>query len=369
MMWELLIPVALWLQVVKCGVWVNNNGFLVYWTTNQGLVSVPDDIPYDIDIVRLFQNSLSNIDSFPFRPNLTELDLYENELEEFPNLTNLSESLEDLDLSKNKIAYVDPERLGGLASLRILNLMYNRLQSMPDILPTGETSLVQLSLGFNSLYEFPLLPNLGRKLITVGVNKNYIKRIGKEHMMALPNLTHLTADHNHVESMPDLSPVGSTVVSVSLYNCRIRQVSAEDLRPLENLIQLNVGANFLEEIPDFRQSPSKATLQNLFLNPNRISHIHLERLYGMPSFNYLFLSGNPFHTLPNWCRLTKLPIYVDFMTNALTCDRRLRWTMRAKSAGMFLWQEHLLYPCDTPETLQGVLWSGIQEGDLGDTGK
>ena len=161
--------------------------------------------------------------------------------------------------------------------------------------------------------------------------------------------------------------IGSTVRMVSLRHCGIKQITDGDLQPLQVMTNLNVEGNLLEEVPDFRSSPAKTSMQQLYLSDNRIVRINLDRLSGM-LLNYIKIISNELETMPNWCRVNKLPLFVDILGNGLTCDRRLRWTMRAMSAGLQLVSPELLSPCVTPAFLADHLWGEILESDLGDTG-
>ena len=362
------LQVALWTLVLMAGA-CRGVVVVTFSAVDQGLEAIPDGIPQDVQTLRLYRNSFSEIDSFPFYPNLTRLLLYENQLEEFPNVVNLSLTLEELDVKKNKISYVDPDILGSLSVLKTLFLEYNKLHYLPDIPEPRLSSLEVLKLDFNSFYELPLLPRLGQSILTFSIGGNFIREIGKDQIAAMPNLINFAADSNPLESLRNLGLVGSTLMTLSLFGCRIRQINGQDLRPFEKLTYVALYLNQLEQVPDFRQSPSKATVQTLFLNNNRIRRVHLDRLSGMTQLLYLFLGDNELDILPNWCRLERLPLFAAVTGNDLTCDRRLRWTKKAKSAGMTLWLEHQFYPCASPVPLAGMLFSSIPESDLGETGK
>ena len=359
----------LWAQVVIGGLRDATGAPVYYASDGQGLESIPDDIPHDIETISLRKNSFSQVAAFPLFPKLTKLLLAENKLEEFPNLVNVSLTLEELDLEKNRIGYVDPDMIAGLAVLKILDLKHNHLQYFSDISDLKTSSLEQLSLDFNFLREFPILPRMGQNILGLTIAANYIERISEAHMAALPKLITFTADNNPLQSMPGLKPVGSTLEILTLQNCGLRQISTEDLAPMQTLIFVNLVGNYLEEVPDFRQSPSKTTLLSIYLSQNRISRIDLDRLSGMPALYSVVAPSNRLQAQPNWCRLTKLPTFTDVLGSDVSCDRRLRWTIRAKSSGMGILQENIYRPCKTPDSLAGQLFSGISESDLGDTGR
>ncbi len=359
----------LWAQVVIGGLRDATGAPVYYASDGQGLESIPDDIPHDIETISLRRNSFFQVDVFPLFPKLTKLLLAENQLEEFPNLVNVSLTLEELDLGKNRIGYVNPDMLAHLAVLKILDLKHNHLQYFSDISDLQTSSLEQLKLDFSFLHDFPFLPRMGQNILSLTIAGNYIGQINEAHMAVLPKLITFTADNNPLQSMPGLNPVGSTLEILTLQNCGLRQVSTEDLAPMQKLKFVNLHGNYLEEVPDFRQSPSKTTLLSIYLSYNRISRINLDHLSGMPALFSVVAPSNRLQTQPNWCRLTKLPSFIDVLGSDVSCDRRLRWTIRAKSSGMGILQENIYRPCKTPDSLAAQLFAGIPESDLGDTGR
>ncbi len=172
---------------------------VVYSAASQGHISLPATIPQDVELLRLHRNNFVRIDTFPLFPNLTELQLNENQLEAFPNLTNVGSTLTKLNLKKNKIRYVDPEVLGSLDVLETLYLEHNHLEHFPDIQEPGSSSLSLLNLDYNYLRDFPTFPNLGATLTSLSVGNNIIRTISDEHLGQLGNFV---AKSNPLGSMP-----------------------------------------------------------------------------------------------------------------------------------------------------------------------
>ncbi|KZE78091.1 hypothetical protein AV926_13705 [Myroides marinus] len=79
--------------------------------------------------------------------NSRKLDLSNKNLVELPN--NLSSNIEELDLSHNKISYIDAKKLP--TNLKKLNLSYNSFTSLDNIKELIDLNLVELNLSNNSI--------------------------------------------------------------------------------------------------------------------------------------------------------------------------------------------------------------------------
>ena len=80
---------------------------------------LPDDIPDNVQVIKLTGNQLTSLETCPVLELLLELDLTDNKLVMFPNLINASSVLRNLYLGKNYISHIEPERLDYLISLQV----------------------------------------------------------------------------------------------------------------------------------------------------------------------------------------------------------------------------------------------------------
>ena len=83
--------------------------------------------------LHLENNNISGIDSFPILPNITWLDIGQNNLEDFPNLVNVSGTLEVLILVSNSISHIEQGRLEVMTHVYHLNLNRNKLTTLPEV--------------------------------------------------------------------------------------------------------------------------------------------------------------------------------------------------------------------------------------------
>uniref|UniRef100_F6R0K3 Slit guidance ligand 3 n=1 Tax=Xenopus tropicalis TaxID=8364 RepID=F6R0K3_XENTR len=127
-------------SVVRCG--------------NQGLRTLPKNIPKDVTELYLEGNHLTSvpkeISSFK---HLTLIDLSNNSISVLSNYTfsNVTQ-LSTLILSYNRLRCIPVHAFNGLKSLRVLTLHGNDISTVPDGSFSDLTSLSHLALGTNPLY-------------------------------------------------------------------------------------------------------------------------------------------------------------------------------------------------------------------------
>ena len=102
----------------------------------KGHLEVPVDmIPDDVLSLHLDHNEISQVDWFPNYTLLTFLDLSYNNLIEFPNLVNVSITLQNLNLKANNISSISWSDFEGMTELQDLNLVANLLTQIDSFPP------------------------------------------------------------------------------------------------------------------------------------------------------------------------------------------------------------------------------------------
>jgi Leucine-rich repeat (LRR) protein len=145
------------------------------------------------EITEIFDNSFYGL-------HLVKLNLKGNSLETLPELTftGLEESLAEVDLSENKLAWFPIVPLIKMENLRLLRLSVNKITSIQQDLPAQYfTSLVFLdlssnyleSLGIDYFRYFPIVK-------TLTLFNNYIESISRTCFFSLRELTSLDMSHN-----------------------------------------------------------------------------------------------------------------------------------------------------------------------------
>lgn len=162
--------------------------------------------------------------------NLETLDLLNINMAVFPNLDNVALTLKTLDLSTNDIAIIPPEKFENMASLRILRLKENKLNTFPD---------------------FSLLPS-NNVLRELNLQRNDIEVVSSAALANFPKLSLINLDGNRLTEFPDFSSVSNTLKKIYLSDNHINlpyHASCEALLPLSALTHLNVGHNNLTGLP------------------------------------------------------------------------------------------------------------------------
>ncbi|XP_044512691.1 osteomodulin [Gracilinanus agilis] len=182
-------------------------------------------------------------DAFATLPNLVQLHLDHNALEDVPS--PLPRSLERLLLGHNEISRVGGDALGGLLNLTTLDLGHNRLgDSLLKEKLSHMSGLVQLNLGSNGLRSLP--PDLPSSLMHLSLENNSIALLPDNYFQRFPKLRALRISYNHLEDVPY---AGFNVSS---------------------LVELHVGHNRLK-----RAFYIPRSLEHLYLEGNQMEHINV----------------------------------------------------------------------------------------------
>ncbi|KAK2141098.1 hypothetical protein LSH36_1164g00040 [Paralvinella palmiformis] len=113
---------------------------------------LPSGIPLNVSRINLSNDDLETCCTFPDFTSLMDLNLNENKLVQFPNLTKVARTLTMLHIANNRIRSV-PEEYAILPSLLELDLTCNELQQFPNL--TGMRSLGTLMLQKNNISWIP----------------------------------------------------------------------------------------------------------------------------------------------------------------------------------------------------------------------
>ena len=134
--------------------------------------------------VNYFQNNINEVTSFPSLLYVDTLDLTQNILNSFPDLSPIKGVLQRLILNFNYITTVPAAMLDGFAVLRELKLNKNYVSSIPDV----NIPMESLELMFNNLTLFPHLPKMGAKLKWLFVAGNPLNLVPEEDLLLMPEI-------------------------------------------------------------------------------------------------------------------------------------------------------------------------------------
>jgi len=181
----------------------------------------PHDIPQDVTKIVVQGTKIKAIDYIEPFPNLTKMFLGKNSLTQFPDLSNVSNNLQQCFLSSNNIAAVD--FIPKLKMLQVLALGANKLTRLPD-LTNISGSLEELYLEDNQIF------------VVDGIARMLVLRI-------------LTLTSNRLTEFPDLDAAGSVLQELDLVNNSIKNIPNRVLKPLVALKRLHLGNRNDEQFP------------------------------------------------------------------------------------------------------------------------
>ena len=189
--------------------------------------------------------------------------------------------------------------------LEVLNLIQNKLETLPISIKAYKDSLELLCLSFNCFTEVPSVVYELRHLIHLNMFGNQISKLSPD-IAKLPRLTHLYLGRNKLQSLPNAFDSLSNLQEVSFENNSLSFLPPS-FRSLKNLLRLELGHNQFRKIPEVLIQLPKLKVLNL--EHNRIQlvppslAILLEQLQslnlqGNPLRNHNLLSSNPESIIP-----------------------------------------------------------------------
>jgi len=229
---------------------------------NSNLTQIPDFNNVTVVLVDVTGNLIDDVIDFPVTSELTYLVLNKNLLTEFPDVTN-AVNLGFLYLSKNKIAVIDPARLGGLKNLQRLHLNNNLITQIKSDAALGKLDL--LASTKNKMTLCPDVKTLFPNLEQLYLSDNDIGVIADN---CLGSLTKLSVAINDVIDFPDVTSLKMTLRELNLEKNELTTIheSVLELRVLETL---RLAGNQIKAPPILISLP--VTLVTMSLHDNPIS--------------------------------------------------------------------------------------------------
>lgn len=169
--------------------------------------------------------------------------------------------IEELYVADNKIVDVSP--LAGSPSLRLINLKYNKLESLVPF-EAGMPNLTKLDLGGTNSFDVAPLQHL-TSLTDLDVSSNSLSDLSPISHLPLKRLnfdSNLIDDISFIENMSSLEEVVCSRNMIS---------DLSPMRYLRGLIKLDASKNFISDISYLKES--RVTLSHLNVSSNIIDDI------------------------------------------------------------------------------------------------
>ncbi|BBM86542.1 leucine-rich repeat domain-containing protein [Candidatus Uabimicrobium amorphum] len=287
----------------------------------------------EVTFLDLAHNQLSTFPQMEYFPNLRELNLSDNRIENLSTVKTNS-CLEVLNLTKNKLREL-PAEIKYFPHLRELNLYKNQIESFNEL--TANSSLESLNLSRNKLRELPMEIQHFPQLKTLRLNCNYplqklapqISRLHDLEQLELTDtkLAHLPGEMSKLENLRSLDLCGSCVENLAticqitnlenlyLGNSQIRNIEGisqlqqlklidlifshfsefpKEICALKNLEYLYITSGHISEIP--REICQLSKLKHLEISDHQLKSLPAE-MHEMANLEYVDLEGNDVKSL------------------------------------------------------------------------
>ncbi|CAB1326629.1 unnamed protein product [Coregonus sp. 'balchen'] len=326
------------------------------------LTGIPEGIPTETRLLDLSRNRLRWVEMGDLAP--------------YPHL-------EEVDLSENLIATLEPKAFANLQSLRVLRLRGNQLKLVPMGAFAKLVNLTTLDLSENKLAFSGLLGledltiercNLTsisgqtlsylRSLVTLRLRQLSIPTLEDQNFRKLTNLRGLEIDNwPYLEYISPLSFQGLDLYWLSITNSNITSVPSSSFRNLIHLTHLNLSYNPITTLEPwaFRDL---LRLKELIMVNTGLATVEPHSLGGLRQIRVLNFSSNDLQTLEerSFHSVNSLEtLRVD--GNPLLCDCRLLWILQRRKTLNF---DGRVPVCAGPVEVQGNSLSTFTDSALFD---
>ncbi|MBN3303378.1 prolargin [Amia ocellicauda] len=230
--------------------------------------------------VNLDNNRIRRVDRqlFDKLPNLLFLYMERNNLKEVPN--DLPPNLEQLRLSRNQISKIPPGVFNKMEHLVLLDLHHNKLgdSDLGKNIFKGLKNLVQLNLAHNILRKMP--PNVPHNIFQLFLDRNNIEDIPQGYFKDFHNLAFVRLNNNQLtdKGVPKTVFNVSSLLDLHLAYNKLSNVPVFNLQ----LEQLYLNNNNIEKINGTEICPFPVMSMSMSMNDED----------AMPRLRYLRLDGN-----------------------------------------------------------------------------
>ncbi|BFF96474.1 toll-like receptor Tollo [Drosophila madeirensis] len=273
-----------------------------------------------------FSASLSSRKARVCGSTLQNLDLSANKMVSLPSaMLSALGRLTHLNMARNSMSFLADRAFEGLVSLRVVDLSANRLTSLPPELFSETKQLQEIHLRNNSinvlapgifgeLAELLVLDLANnelnsqwinaatfvglKRLMTLDLSSNKISRLESHIFRPLASLQIIKLEENYIDQLPsgiftDLTNLHTLILS----NNRISIIEQSTLQGLNNLLVLSLDYNRINRL-DPRSLINCSQLQDLHLNDNKLQAVP-EALAHVPLLKTLDVGENMISQIEN----------------------------------------------------------------------
>uniref|UniRef100_A0A8C2X525 Ig-like domain-containing protein n=1 Tax=Cyclopterus lumpus TaxID=8103 RepID=A0A8C2X525_CYCLU len=329
------------------------------------LTNIPEGIPTETKLLDLSKNRLRWVqvgDLAPY-PRLEEVDLSENLIATLePNAFATLQSLKVLKLRGNQLKLVPMGAFAKLGNLTSLDLSENKMVILLDYtfqdlrglkhLEVGDNDLVYIShKAFTGLLGLEDL-TIERSWSPLRLRHLSIIALEDQNFRKLSNLRALDIDHwPYLEYISPLSFQGLDLHWLSITNTNITSVPSASFKNMVHLTHLNLSYNPIATLEPWAFK-DLLRLKDLIMVSTGLMTVEHHAFGGLRQIRVLNFSSNDLHTLEegSFHSVNSLEtLRVD--GNPLMCDCRLLWILQRRKTLNF---DGRVPVCAGPVEVQGV---------------
>eukprot|EP00062_Callorhinchus_milii_P010408 gi/632955268/ref/XP_007893385.1/ PREDICTED: leucine-rich repeats and immunoglobulin-like domains protein 1 [Callorhinchus milii] len=292
-----------------------------------------DNLSDSLQILRLSKNRIAHLPAKAFKlPHLIQLELNRNRIRLIDGLTfHGLDSLEVLKLQRNNISKLMDGAFWGVARMQVLHLDNNNLNEVTSGWLYGLSSLQQLFLSYNSVSRInPNAWGFCQKLTELNLSYNNLMRLDEGSLAGLSGLQILRLSHN-----------------------TISHVAEGAFKGLKNLRTLELDNNEISGIIEDTNGAFAGldSLSKLTLFGNEIKSVAKKAFIGLEALEHLNLGNNMIRSIQGeaFAKMKNLKeLYMN--SDSFLCDCQLKWLPHWLSGRGF--QASVDATCAHPESLK-----------------
>lgn len=262
------------------------------------------------------------VDVFTDMPNLTLLDLKNNNVVLPKTIFRSVSKLEVLELGSNNLTYLEPGVFHNLTHLRLLNLWGNALRNLSRAVFSDVHNLESLDINSNKMTGIP--PDLFVDLIKlrkINLYANEFLSLPQNLFINNPELETVNLQDNRrtLKTLPPRLLANLTKLKeVKLHSCNMSSLPEDLLWGSKSINIITLNKNAFSTLPELLFKDS-TELQTVDLSFNRITDLPDRMFYNTGNLKVLRLNNNQLSTITDYLfsSLNKLE-FLDLKNNRLT---------------------------------------------------
>lgn len=236
--------------------------------SNTHIVSIDKDAFKDLPLlteVRMTNAKLTELpsDLFASHKYMKKLNISGNEFSDITNFIK-SPSIEEIDISNNKIKKIGPSTFDHLIELILIDLSHNEIEEIPLKTFSKVEDLDELRLGYNQ-----------------------ISKIQEDLLITNDNLEVLYLNNNPLDSLP-LTLLPSTL---NLHGCKFTSLKSFNTKSLDEIENLDLSNNLITDVEDIISKMPSLSVINL--SGNQLNKLDEKTFHNNYKLEKIILDNNP----------------------------------------------------------------------------